>query len=283
MNRIAETLTSLHNGLAIPRLGYRADKDHREEIYDNIINAVQAGFRHFDLPADAESESLAGKALKDCGVPRYELFLTMKLGNDDRGYKQTLNAFSQSLERIGTKYADLYLINWPNPAKYRKEYEKISAETWKALETLYKEGKARAIGLANCEPRHIEHYLEVADISAMANQIRMYPGFPSFANYNCADDHGIATIGFLPPFHEEILNCRELQIFAGKYQASAREICIRYLIQKDCIALCQGKDLQELKHIEHVFDFTLSDEEMKYLDAMKNYGPEDINPDTCDF
>ncbi len=283
MNAISETQITLHNGIKIPLLGYRVDKDHKESIYANMIQAVQAGFRHFDLPADSESEKIVRKAIEDCGVPRFELFLTMKLGNDDHGYDAALRACRNSLRRVGTDYADLYLVNWPNPVKFRNDYEQNSADTWRALETLYKNGQVRAIGLANSEAVHIEHYLEVASISPMVNQIRMYPGFPSLGNFNCANDHAIQTEGFLPPDHDAILNSRELKIFAEKYNTTPRIICIRYLLEKKCIALCQGSDIREFERLPEVFDFRISEEDMKYLDVMKNYGLADINPDTCDF
>ena len=283
MNAITDKMITLHNGIKIPLFGYRVDKDHKESIYQNMIQAVNAGFRHFDLPADGESEKIVRKAIEDCGVPRYELFLAMKLGNLEHGYDATLRACRNSLRRVGTDYADLYLVNWPNPVKYRDIYEQNSADTWRAVETLYKNGQVRAIGLANSEARHIEHYLEVAHISPMVNQIRMYPGFPSYGNFNCANEHAIQTEGFLPPDHDAILNSRELKIFAEKYHTTPRLICIRYLLEKNCIPLCQGSDLKEMERLPEVFDFTISEEDMKYLDVMKNYGLPDINPDTCDF
>jgi diketogulonate reductase-like aldo/keto reductase len=283
MNAVANNKVTLHNGIDIPLLGYRVDRDHRESIYDNMKQAIQAGFRHFDLPCDAESEKIAGRAIRDSGIPRYEFFLTMKLGNDDHGYNASLRALNGSLKRVGTEYTDLYLINWPNPVRFRSDYETSSAETWKALETAYKNGKARAIGLANSEAVHIEHFLEIAEISPMVNQIRMYPGFPSFTNFRCANDHAIQTEGFLPPDHDAILSSRELNIFAEKYHVTPRQICIRYLLQKKCIALCQGSILSELQELDKVFDFRISDEDMKYMDVMKNYGLDYIDPDTCDF
>ncbi len=276
-------IIQLHNRVNIPELGYRIDKDHPEKIYDSILIALDAGFRHFDLPCDAHSEELAGKAFRDSGIPRYELFLTMKLGNKDHGYKNTLHALDRSLKRTGTDYADLFLINWPNPLQYRDEYETISIETWRGLETSYKNGKAHAIGLANYESRHIEHILDHAEIAPMLNQARIYPGFPFTDNLSCANLHNIKTEGFLPPDHDAILQCEELRIFANKYNTTTRNICIRYLLEKKCIALLQGNTLEDFRDATQAYDFRLSDKDMKYLDAMKNYGLENINPDTCDF
>ena len=278
-----ERIIRLHNGIKIPALGYRIDKDHKEQIYNNIISALNAGFRHFDLPCDAESEKIAVKAFKDFGIPRYELFLTIKLSNEEHGYSKALHSLDHSLKRLYTDYADLYLIDWPNPLKYRSQYETISIETWRALEETYKTGKAHAIGLANFESRHIEHILSHAEIAPMVNQARIYPGFPFSDNLNCADEHKIQTEGFLPPDYEPILNSRELAIFAKKYNTSPQNIFIRYLFEKGCIALCQGGDFKSLQQAQEAFDFTIAEEDMKYMDVMKNYGPDNINPDTCDF
>lgn len=278
-----ERIIHLHNGIKIPALGYRIDKDNKEQIYNNIRSALNAGFRHFDLPCDAEAEKIAAKAFEDSGIRRYELFLTMKLSNNDHGYSRALRALDHSLKRLDTDYTDLYLINWPNPLKYRSSYETISVETWRALEEMYKTGKAHAIGLANFESRHIEHILSHAEISPMVNQARIYPGFPFSDNLNCADEHKIQTEGFLPPKHDDILNSRELEIFAKKYNTTPRIICIRYLFEKGCIALCQGTEIEDLRNSEKAFDFSIAEEDMKYLDVMKNYGLDNINPDTCDF
>lgn len=280
---INDKQTTLHNGVTIPTLGYRVDKDNKSTMYDDVLIALEAGFRHFDLPCDEESEKIIGKALNDSGIPRNELFLTMKLSNDDHGFEAAKIALKRSLKHVGTDYVDLYLINWPNPIKFRDNYEKNSIDTWRALEESYKNGIARVIGLANFEARHIEHILEYSEIAPMFNQARIYPGFPFKDNLDCARDHAIQSIGFLPPHHNEILNSKELKIFAQKYGVTPRHICLRYLLEKDCNALCQGNNLQELKDSVKVFDFEISEQDMNYLDNMKNYGPDNINPDTCDF
>lgn len=283
MSQIDTKEITLHNGLIIPTLGYRVDKDHKEKNIDRIQNAIKAGFRHFDIAAEAEAEKIAGNALKDCGVDRDDLFLTLKLDNENHGYDSALRAFENSMKRLGTDYADLYLINWPNPIKYRDNYEQVAIDTWKALETLYKQGKARAIGVANYEGRHIEFCLEQAEITPMVNQARIYPGFPFEDNLYCANEHAIQTEAFLPPQYEDILNSNELKIFANKYKTTPTAIVTRYHLEKECISLCSGKDVNELKEYFEAFKIDISDEDMKFLDNMKNYGPENINPDTCDF
>lgn len=283
MSSLITETTELHNGIIIPKVGYRIDKDHPEEIYKNVRTALDAGFRHFDLPAGGDAEKLAGKAFHDSGVERYELFLSIKLTNEDHGYDASLRAIDHSLKRVGTDYADLYLIDWPNPIKFRAKYETIGPDTWRALETMYKNGSAHSIGLANYESRHIEFILEHSEISPMVNQARIYPGFPFEDNLNCANDHKIQTEAFLPPDPDKIIHSKELKIFADKYHVTPWQLCMRYQLEKGCIALLQCNDLEELKGMNRIFDFQLAKEDMIFLDSMKNYGPDNINPDTCDF
>lgn len=283
MTQIETKNIQLHNGVTIPTLGFRVDAARGKHNYERILAAIEAGFRHFDIAADGETEKIAYQAFHDSGIPRDELFITAKLDNDNHGYQQALRAFDHTLKRLGTDYIDLYLVNWPNPVKYRNTYEETAVDTWRALETLYKEGKARAIGFANYEARHIEFCLEKSEIAPMVNQARIYPGFPFENNLYCANEHKIQTEGFLPPDHDDILNSKELEIFAKKYNTTPRIICIRYLLEKECIALCSGHDVEKLKKCFTAFDFDITDEDMKFLDVMKNYGPANINPDTCDF
>ncbi len=274
---------TLHNGVEIPVLGYRIDRDFKESMYDNIRHAIDAGFRHFDIPVDPASEEIIQKAFSDSRIARSELFLTAKLTNEDHGFNAAIRSFEHSLKRLKTDYLDLYLINWPNPVKFRDQYETNSLETWRALEEIYKSGRAHAIGVANFQARHIEHLLDHVEIAPMVNQARLYPGFPFEDNINCAVSHNIQTIGFLPPYHQDILNARELRIMADKYGVTSRHICIRYMLEKNCLALCQGSDIAELKELVKVFDFSISEEDMHYLDGIRNYGLDNIDPDTCDF
>ena len=122
LSPINTPVTELHNGVVIPVFGYRADKDHGAKNYEYILNAIQAGFRHFDIACDGEAEKTAGRAFKDSPLQRHELFLTAKLDNESHGYHQTLRAFENTLKRLNTDYLDMYLINWPNPVKYRANY-----------------------------------------------------------------------------------------------------------------------------------------------------------------
>ena len=282
MHAINETVTNLHKGVRVPTLGYRVIPGHANTV-NNVLTALSAGIRHFDISSHPDVEKAFAKAASKTNVPREELFLTVRIANEDHGYERAIHAFRNSLTRLQTDYADLLMIDWPNPKMYRDNYEQMAIETWKALETAYKSGAARAIGVANYEARHIEFCLEHSEIAPMVNEARIYPGFPFTDNLYCANEHRIQTEGFLPENYQAVLQSRELGIFAEKYKVTPLQIFVRYLFEKGCIALLYGEDQKELESCFNAYNFQLNPDDVKYMDVMKNYGPENINPDEADF
>lgn len=275
--------TNLHNGTVIPYPGYRIDHSRKELIYSDVKRALEFGFRHLDLPSNPSYFSLIQKAIEDSNISRDDLFLTAKLQNSDHGAHGVKRYFGHVLKVFQTDYIDLFLVNWPNPIKFRDKHEEIQKETWFAIEELYRKGRVHAIGIGNCQAKHIEEYLTLSNISPMVNQARFYPGFPFEENLDSAKLHGIQTIGFLPPEHDEILNSKELIIFAKKYKVSPRLICARYLLDKEVVPLVQSNDLDDFQEFEKLHSFQLAKEDIKFLDNIRNYGPDNIDPDTCDF
>lgn len=282
MSFIKEPSVLLHNGVKIPTLGYRVRKTDKN-VYQNVLKAISAGYRHFDVCSDHSAEKAFARALADSQLPRDDIFLTVKIANSDHGFDAARHGFRSSLSCLKTDYADLLLIDWPNPKSFRDTYEEVTVATWHALEETYKTGAARAIGVANYESRHIEYTLDHSEIAPMVNEARIYPGFPFTDNVDCASSHKIQTEGYLPDDDSPILHSRELKIFASKYNVTPEQIFIRYLFEKNCIALVNDSDEKTLNTNFNAYNFRLSEDEMKYLDMMKNYGPENINPDEADF
>ena len=282
MKPINDEITELHNRVSVPTLGYRVIAAHGD-IYERVRKAMDAGYRYFDLSTESVVEKEFGRALADSGINRGDIFLTVKIPNEDHGYDLAARAFRNSLSRLKTDYADLLLVDWPNPKKFRDSYEESSVETWRAVEDAYKNGSARAIGVANYEARHIEYLLEHSEIAPMVNEARIYPGFPFTDNLTCAQEHKILTVGYMPVDFNKVLDSREVGIFADKYHVSPEQICIRYLYDKGCIALVYGDDEDVLKDNFRAYDFDLEAEDVKYMDVMKNYGPANIDPDHAEF
>lgn len=277
-----EKETILHNRLPMPTIGYRVSTVSKH-VYKDVLTALEAGYRLFDIPADSTIEKQFGKALQDSKISRNDVFLILKISNQDHTYDKATHGFHNSLSRCQTDYVDLLMIDWPNPKDYRDSYESSSIETWKAVEDAYKKGSARAIGVANYESRHIEYLLGNCEISPMANEARIYPGFPFTDNLNCANEHKIFTLGYLPDVFDPIVHSKEITIFAEKYHVTNEQICIRYLFEKGCAALISGDDAEGLASNFNAYNFSLSKDDMAYLDVMHNYGQENINPDEADF
>ena len=158
----------LANGVKMPWLGlgvYKAKEG--EEVEQAVKAALRIGYRSIDTAAFYDNEEGVGRAVRESGVSREELFITTKVWNTDQGYDSTLAAFEASLRRLGMEYVDLYLIHWPVKGKYK--------ETWRALETLYREGRVRAIGVSNFQVHHLEDLMADAEIKPMVNQVEFHP------------------------------------------------------------------------------------------------------------
>ena len=153
----------LYNGVEIPCPGFGTWQTPEDTAAKAVACAIEAGYTHIDTAAVYGNETGVGQGIRDSGALRNSLFITTKLWNTDRGYKNTLEAFEKSLERLGLDYVDLYLIHWPaNELQFGSEATQINCDTWRALEHIYVQGGARAIGVSNFLPRHLAPVLSGA-------------------------------------------------------------------------------------------------------------------------
>ena len=170
---------NLNNGVSIPVLGFGTWKAENGEVaYQAVLEALKDGYRHIDTAAIYKNEESVGRAIRDSGIPRQEIFVTTKLWNTNHSYDEARQAFEESMEKLGLDYLDLYLIHWPNPKPLREndEWKTRNAEVWRAMEDLYQEGKIRAIGVSNFLPHHLDALLETARVIPAVNQVRLAPG-----------------------------------------------------------------------------------------------------------
>ena len=144
---------TLNNGIKMPQVGYGVYKVTENETYDSVLAAIEAGYRAIDTAQYYFNEEEVGRAIKDCGVPREDLFITTKVWNSHQGREKTLEAFENSMTKLGLDYLDLYLIHWPAPKldKY--------VETYKTMEELYHAGRVKAIGVSNFHQNHLQKLL----------------------------------------------------------------------------------------------------------------------------
>lgn len=275
---------TMHNGKTIPCIGYGTYKTSEEEVYDAVIAAIKAGYRHIDTAAFYKNEAGVGRAVRECGVPREEIFVTSKVWNTDRGYENTKKAFAESMERLGLEYMDLYLIHWPaNKKQFGDEAKKINAETWRALEELYAEGKVRAIGLSNFLPHHIEELMEGAKVKPMVDQIEFHPGWAQLEVSEYCRKKDIVVEAWSPLGRKDALDNDVLREIGAKYQKGTAQVCIRWIIQHGILPLPKTVNPDRMVENADVFDFELTAEEMRIIDELKNLGGQCALPDEVDF
>ena len=273
----------LANGVDMPCIGLGTWQTDGETTAAAIRAALECGYRLFDTAAAYGNEASVGRALRESGVPRSELFVTSKLRNAAHTYQATMEAFEGTLERLGMDYLDLYLIHWPNPLQYRTIGKQATAGTWKAFEELYEAGRIRAIGVSNFMPHHLDALLETARITPMVNQLKLCPGVTQPEAVGYCREKGIFVEAYSPFGTGSAFQSPGMQALAAKYRRSVGQICLRWCLQMDFIPLPKSKTPERLRENLNIFDFELSDGDMRAISGMKGCCGEAPDPDTVTF
>lgn len=278
-----ETKT-LANNIKIPVIGYGTWQSANDDTTVTAIKeALNAGYTHIDTAACYDNEESVGKAIKESGIPRENLFITSKVWNTDRGYENTLKAFNTTLQKLGLDYLDLYLIHWPANEKQFSNWETINLDTWKALEELYREGKVKSIGVSNFLERHLKIIMDKGTIKPMVNQLEVHPGFEQKEITKYCRDNNIVVEAWSPIGSGALLKNPTLENIATKYHKSVAQLCIRWCLEKGTVPLPKSMNSERIKQNIDVFDFDIDDNDMAIIDSVPN--PEGLgkNPDEVDF
>ena len=264
--------TVLNNGVEMPVLGYGVLLiKSNDETEDCVKKAIKHGYRSIDTAMIYGNEEGVGKAIKKCGINREDIFITSKVWNADHGYNETLKAFESSMKRLMLDYLDLYLIHWPLPKKNKY------VETWKALEKIYRDGKVRAIGVSNFNIDHLENIITQCDIVPAVNQVEFHPWLLQTELFAYMGQKGILPEAWSPLAAGALLDNKVLVEIAYKYNKTVAQIIIRWDIQKKVITIPKSSKEDRIAGNTNVFDFELSDEDVKTIDSLnKNYrtGPD---------
>lgn len=272
----------LANGVKIPCIAYGTWKTPNGETAEkSVLKAIECGYRHIDTAAIYGNEESVGNAIKKTNVKREDLFVTSKVWNDARGYDNTMQAFNETMKKLQLDYLDLYLIHWPNPIAYRNDMEHMNNETWRAMEDLYKAGKIRAIGVSNFKVHHLEKLKYT--IKPMVNQIEYHISCTQEDVITYCQTHDILVEAWSPLGNGAIFNCSVMLDFAKKYDKSIAQIALRYILQKDILPLPKSITPVRIEENLKVFDFIISDEDMKALDQLSLAISSNTDPDTADF
>ncbi|RBP96425.1 diketogulonate reductase-like aldo/keto reductase [Cytobacillus firmus] len=271
-----QSAAPLHNGVKMPWLGLGVFKvKDGDEVVQSVKSAIKAGYKSIDTAAVYQNEEGVGQAIKEAGVPREELFITTKVWNSDQGYDSTINAFETSLKKLGLDYIDLYLIHWPVKGKYK--------ETWKALETLYKEKRVKAIGVSNFQIHHLEDLMQEAEINPMVNQVELHPLLNQAELRDFCKKQDIQIEAWSPLAQGELLENAVLKEIAQKYSKSVAQVILRWDLQNEIVTI--PKSVKEHRIIENadVFDFELSSEDMDKISGLNENRRVGPDPDNFDF
>ena len=258
----------LDKGVEMTFTGFGTYKVHDEKI---ILNALEAGYRHLDTARRYENEKMIGNALKDCGIPRRELFLTSKVWKTDLGYDNTLRSFEASLNDLGVNYMDLFLIHWPQSAP-DADWKPILTETWKAMERLYDEGIVTAIGVSNHLPHHLMHILKDCNTRPMVNQLEFHPGYVQATTTNFCLAQDIQVEAWSPLGRAALLKDPLILELAKKYGKTPAQICLRFCLQSNVLPLPKSSSPERMKENLDIFDFDLSIEDVFRLSTMPETG-----------
>ncbi|WP_010468158.1 MULTISPECIES: aldo/keto reductase [Streptomyces] len=267
----APSLT-LNNGVVMPQLGFGVWQVPDAEAVEAVGTALAAGYRSVDTAAVYENERGTGRAVAASGLPREEVFVTTKLWNSEQGYDSTLRAFDASLERLGLDYVDLYLIHWPVPA--RDAY----VDTYKAFEKILADGRARAIGVSNFLPEHLERLMDATSVVPAVNQIELHPYLAQEEARAFHARHGIATEAWSPLGQGRgLLEAPAVVAVARKHGRTPAQAVLRWHLQLGNVVIPKSVTASRIRENIDVFGFELDAEDMAAfaaLDEGRRLGPD---------
>ncbi|MEU4658301.1 aldo/keto reductase [Streptomyces sp. NPDC023723] len=267
----------LNNGVEMPQLGFGVWQVPDDEAETAVATALKAGYRSIDTAAIYGNEKGTGKGIAAAGLPREDLFVTTKLWNSDQGYDSTLRAFDASLAKLGLDYVDLYLIHWPMPDRGRY------VDTYKAFEKILADGRARAIGVSNFLPDHLDRLIAETSVIPAVNQIELHPHLQQHALREYHAEQGIATEAWSPlGSGKGLLEVPAIVAIGQKHGRSPAQVVLRWHLQTGNVVIPKSVTPSRIKENIDVFDFSLDDEDLAAISALNEdrrvgSDPADVN------
>jgi len=269
-----DSTVPLHGNVPIPLLGFGVFKvKEGTEVVDAVTTALDAGYRHIDTAAIYRNEAGVGTALGASGLDRSDVFVTTKLWNSEQGYDTALAAIDASLAELGMDYVDLYLVHWPKPEHTR--------DTWRAMEEIKASGRARAIGVSNFLPEHLDQLLAHADVAPSINQIEFHPHLQSPELVAYCTDHDIVVEAWSPLKAGRIFEDATLAQIADSHGVTIAQAVLRWMLQRGIVAIPKSVTPERIATNADLYGFSLDDDEMATIAALDR--GERIGPDPADF
>ena len=269
MSVLQETVR-LNNGVSMPLLGLGTwQLPNGEVAYNAVSAALRAGYRLIDTACGYGNEESVGKAIRDSGLSREDVFVVTKLPAEIKDYEETKRSFAGSLDRLGLGYVDLYLIHAPWPwEEVGKDCADGNVAAYTAMEELYREGKIRAIGISNFAARDVRPILERCSVKPAVNQILYYAGYWERDAVEICEQNDILVMAYSPLGSGRVFKNDALPPIAEKYGVSVAQLCIRYCVQQGIVTIPRSSKPERIPENAKV-DFVISDEDMRLIDAMR--------------
>lgn len=280
MTKHLQDTTTLYNGVKMPWLGLGVFKvEEGPELVEAVRTAIRHGYRSIDTAAIYGNEEGVGEGIrlgmKDAGISREDLFVTSKVWNSDLGYESTLAAYETSLKKLGLDYLDLYLIHWPVEGKYK--------EAWRALETIYKEGRVKAIGVSNFHVHQLQDLMKDAEMKPMVDQIEYHPRLTQKELQAFCQEQNIQMEAWSPLMQGQLLDHPVLKEIAERHQKSIAQVIVRWDLQNGVVTIPKSTKEHRIVENADVFNFQLSPEDMAKIDALNEGVRVGPDPDNFDF
>jgi diketogulonate reductase-like aldo/keto reductase len=256
-----EDCAVLNNGLEMPWLGFGVfGLEDGQEVEHAVRYALQVGYRSIDTATIYRNERGVGRAIQESSIPRDEIFLTTKLWNDDQREKRVLAAFEESLTRLQVDYVDLYLLHWPVEGLYK--------ESWQEIEKIYQSGRAKAIGVSNFMPAHLDDVLSDCKIVPSVNQVEFHPRLVQPQLLEHCREREIQFQAWSPLMSGQIGAEQTVLKLAEKYQKTAAQIALRWDLQHEVVTIPKSKNPDRIAENADIFDFELAEDDMNLLDSL---------------
>ena len=276
----------LNNGIIVPKIGYGTYKSpNDEQTVDSIKYALEVGYRHLDTAAFYGNEQAVGKAVRESGLKRGDIFVTTKLWNTVRGYKETLDAFDKSLNELGLEYVDMYMIHWPVPFNFRGSWLEADLESYAAMEEMHKKGRVRCLAVSNFLKKHLEPFLSKVEIKPVVNQMEVNPVFYDRETIDYCKQNDILVECWSPLARARHFDLPIFEELAAKYNVTPARICLNWEIKKGLKPLPKSLHRERIKENFDVFGFELSPEDIDKLDKVLDLklGRVGSDPDNCPY
>lgn len=264
----------LNNGVDVPQLGFGVFQIKPADTVEAVTTALNVGYRHIDTAQMYGNEREVGEAVARSGIPRDQVFVTSKLSNSCRTTDDALRAFDGTLQALGFEHVDLFLIHWPLPTV------RDFMDVWRALEQVYREGRARTIGVSNFQIAHLERLLAESDTVPVVNQIEAHPYLVQEPLWRFGEGRGIATEAWSPLGRGKVLEDPVVRRVAEKVGRTPAQVVLRWHLQLGNIVFPKSVNPERIKENFQLFDFALDEADVQSitaLDRQERIGP---NPDT---